>query len=62
MEILDLAGRRVRGVFDGTLGAGTHVFHWDGRRDGGKALAAGIYLIRLSADGDSRSRRVAIIP
>ena len=62
MEILDLAGRRVRGVFDGTLGAGTHVFHWDGRRDGGKALAAGIYLIRLSADGESRSRRVAIIP
>ena len=61
IEVLDLAGRRVRAVFDGALPAGEHVFHWDGRMVGGHAMAAGVYVIRLSADGESCARRVAII-
>ncbi len=61
IDIVDLAGRRVRSVFDGALPAGAHVFHWDGRRVGGHAMAAGVYVVLLSADGERCARRVAII-
>ena len=60
-SIHDLAGRRVRGLSRGVLGAGDHDLFWDGRDDGGRAVAAGSYLVRItSSDGSTAARFVVI--
>jgi hypothetical protein len=53
IDLFDVAGRRVRGVTDETMPAGTHRVSW---RAGG--LAPGVYLARLSALGRSEAVRV----
>jgi hypothetical protein len=50
LEILDVAGRRVGLLADESFPAGAHARDWDGRDDAGRALPAGLYLVRLSGD------------
>jgi hypothetical protein len=47
LEVYDVAGRLVRILLDGPVGAGRHVATWDGRDDDGHSVAAGVYLVRL---------------
>ncbi len=51
--IYDLRGRRVRVLHTGDAGPGEHVLSWDGRTDGGREAASGVYLLRVVA-GDAR--------
>ena len=44
LTVYDVLGRRVRQVWDGPLGAGTHRFTWDGCDGVGKGVAAGVYI------------------
>ncbi len=44
MRIIDLRGRVVRILSDGWRPAGAHRAFWDGRDDGGRAAASGVYL------------------
>lgn len=48
LEIFDIAGRRVAGLFDGVLPAGPHTRVWDGRTEAGEAAGSGVYFARLS--------------
>ena len=50
VDILDVNGRRIRTVWQGRLQAGPHTFPWDGRDDGGRAAAPGIYFARLRTE------------
>ena len=59
--IFDLAGRRVRSIEMGTLGAGTHSTVWRGRDDGGRRVSSGVYVVRLSAGAETRSLRVVLL-
>jgi hypothetical protein len=45
--LLDLQGRRVRALFQGTLPRGLTTIAWDGRDDSGIELPAGQYFLRL---------------
>lgn len=47
LEIFDLAGRRVRRLMSGSLGAGLHSYAWDGRGQGGETVQQGIYFARI---------------
>jgi len=47
LGIYDLTGRRVRSLRVGRLAAGPHRFDWNGRDDGGRRVAAGVYFARL---------------
>lgn len=47
--LFDARGRRVRTVFSGALAAGTHVLAWDGRDEGGRTVAPGLYFARARA-------------
>lgn len=51
LEVYDLRGARVRTLLRGALAAGRHSAAWDGRDAHGHRLAAGVYLVRLAADG-----------
>ena len=61
VEVLDLAGRRVRRVFDRTGENGTYdvddypELAWDGTAGDGQAVTAGLYLLRVEVEGDAQS-------
>jgi hypothetical protein len=57
LEINDIAGRRVRTLLDGAVGAGERNFVWDGRDDSGRAVASGVYFYRLRAAAKSETGR-----
>ncbi len=57
LEIVDLAGRRVRTLVAGDLPAGEHAVAWDGRDDRGRSLPSGLYLARLSGPGAAQASR-----
>jgi hypothetical protein len=49
LGIYDLAGRKVSGLTASMLDAGPHAFRWDGNREGGGPVPAGMYFVRMSA-------------
>jgi len=61
LEVMDLLGRRVVTLAEGTFEPGTHTVTWDGTGPGGSALASGIYVYRLQAGGAIASRRMLLL-
>jgi hypothetical protein len=61
LEILDLAGRRVHRLADGTLRAERYVRGWDLRDDAGRRVPPGLYLARLATPEGVRVRRLAVL-
>jgi pullulanase len=61
LTVYDIAGRRVRGIFDGRMPAGPHEVAWDGRDERGVRVAAGIYLYRIQAGGLSEQRMMVLL-
>jgi hypothetical protein len=58
--LYDVSGRLVRVLANEALGAGRHERAWD-RRDGtGRAVASGVYFLRLDA-GSHRSRQKIVV-
>lgn len=49
--MLDLFGRHMVEIVAGELDPGQYRFTWDGRADGGRPVAAGLYFVRLSGNG-----------
>ena len=46
VAVHDLAGRRIRTLARGLLGAGAHELRWDGRDESGARVRAGVYFVR----------------
>ncbi len=61
LEIFSVDGRLVRTVGAGRLGAGPNQIRWDGRDALGRPAAGGVYLYRLTADGESAARRLHVV-
>ena len=61
LEILDVAGRRVRLLLSQSRAAGEHRVTWDGRDDAGRKMASGTYFVRLEWRGGARSARVLLL-
>ena len=61
LDILDLSGRLVRRLADGTMTAGEHRLIWDGRDGQGKAVAGGTYLCRLQGGGEQLVRKLLLL-
>ncbi|HIG75829.1 MAG TPA: T9SS type A sorting domain-containing protein [Bacteroidetes bacterium] len=56
LAVYDLLGREVAVLAEGTRPAGAHTARFDSR-----ALAAGAYLVRLDAGGQSATRRLTVV-
>ena len=57
LVVVDPRGRIVRVVADGMRAAGSHRVPWDGRDGRGRAVVAGIYLVRLEAGEGALTRK-----
>ncbi len=61
LELFDLRGARVRTLIERELPVGATVVRWDGRDTGGRAVAPGVYLARLTTPSGVRSARVVLL-
>ncbi len=61
LEIVDLAGRRVRTLASGEFAARRYAMAWDLRSDAGGRVPPGVYFARLSAGDRSLTLRVAVV-
>ncbi len=61
LAVFDQQGRRLRTLIEGAQPAGEHAIVWDGRDDGGRAVASGIYFMKCAVEGRVFTRRVAAL-
>ena len=61
VEVFALSGQRVAVLGEGPRPAGRHRIHWDGRDDGGRPLASGVYLYRLVSPGGVLTRKLTLL-
>jgi hypothetical protein len=61
LAVYDVSGRVVRTVTSGRREAGRHHAQWDGRTAEGNRVTAGVYFLRLTADGQSLTRKVTMM-
>ncbi|HMB70748.1 MAG TPA: S8 family serine peptidase [bacterium] len=61
VEVYDVNGRRVRTLLDRTVPPGDYRLLWDGRDDAGRPAAAGVYFVRLTAPGVTKTVRGVLL-
>jgi len=62
LDIVDLAGRRVRRIYSRTyLEAGVQRVMWDGRDDAGGVVSDGVYLLNLEAGEERLSSKLTLL-
>src|SRR5207247_7282514 len=61
LGIYDVAGRKVRALVDGAMGAGQYQRMWDGRNDAGSLVSSGVYFYRLETPDAIRSRQMMLL-
>ncbi len=61
LNIYDATGRLVKTLVKGTVDAGRHSVIWNGTDNSGHSVSEGIYIYRLSANGESRTGRVVLV-
>ncbi|MBZ0268314.1 T9SS type A sorting domain-containing protein [bacterium] len=61
LDVFDVTGRRVIRLVDGPLPAGSHTARWDGRDASGSRVASGVYLLRLSAGDEVRTKDMVLM-
>jgi YD repeat-containing protein len=61
LAIFDVSGRLVRTLARELQAEGRHRVAWDGRDDGGRPVAGGIYFSRLQAGPHRRTGRIVVL-
>jgi hypothetical protein len=61
LDVYDLRGRRVRSLLDEPRSIGVHRAVWDGRDGRGRAVASGLYLVRLQTRSGTSTERVTLV-
>jgi hypothetical protein len=57
LEVVEVSGRRVRLLLDERRPAGRHRVEWDGRDQGGRPVANGVYFLRLTTGGERLTQK-----
>jgi len=61
LVVYDVRGRQVRRLLDEVRGPGQHWVSWDGRDDGGAAVAAGVYFAAIQAGEQAATRKMVLV-
>jgi C1A family cysteine protease len=61
IEIVGIDGRVIKEIFRGGVTAGRHSITWDGRDEGDRKVAAGIYFVRIESPSGVAVRKVAVL-
>lgn len=60
LEVYDVRGGHIRTLAQGDYGSGAHRVQWDGRDAKGRAVAAGLYVCRLTAGAHAITNRTIL--
>jgi len=60
--VYDLGGRRVATLAAGRMGSGPHSLRWNAQDAGGNRVPAGLYFVRFTTPGLTRTYRLALLP
>jgi hypothetical protein len=60
LEVIDIAGRRVRTLAHGPLAGGRHDMAWNLADDEGRTVAVGVYFARVTVGAHVATRRVVV--
>jgi hypothetical protein len=61
VELLDIAGRRVRELWTGPLSLGSTPIRWDLRDESGGRVSPGVMFVRLRSENHSDVRRLILL-
>ncbi len=61
LVIYDVKGSAVRTLVDGAKPAGRHTAIWDGKNEGGRQTASGVYYYRLAAGKTTFTKKLVIV-
>ncbi len=61
IQVFSLDGDIVKVLHRGRQGAGTYTFIWDGKNEGGRIVARGIYFLRIVAPGIDEYRKILVV-
>jgi flagellar hook assembly protein FlgD len=61
LALYSVSGRRIRTLASGMHEVGFYNLNWDGRDQGGQAMATGVYFARLRTDKGSFNKTVTLI-
>ena len=61
LAVYDAAGRKVATLENGTVDAGEHDTVWNGRTDGDRPVATGVYFVRLEAGNQAATRKLVLV-
>ncbi|MBN2561176.1 MAG: T9SS type A sorting domain-containing protein [Phycisphaerae bacterium] len=62
IQVLDLAGRKIRDLRSGELlDAGQHSLSWDGRDNAGRPMPSGVYLCRFEVGSHAETRKMTLV-
>jgi hypothetical protein len=61
ITVYNVMGQKVKTLVDGTMSAGHHSVNWNGRNEGGQAVAAGVYMYKMQAEGFTSARKLVVI-
>ncbi len=61
LAVYDVSGRRVRTLVTGTVAAGEHTVHWNGRDENGGLVPSGLYLYRVVGHGATLTRKMMLV-
>lgn len=62
VQVYDLSGRAVVTLADRVFEPGYHTVRWEGRDAAGRPSAAGVYFVRMTADGFGATRKLVLLP
>ncbi|MGH7455689.1 MAG: FlgD immunoglobulin-like domain containing protein, partial [bacterium] len=60
LKIYNLLGNEIRTLLSAPLTPGSYQAQWDGRDNLSRPVASGIYIYRMTADGQVQSRRMLL--
>lgn len=58
VRVFDVRGREIARLLEGMRPAGSGSISWDGRDGEGRGVGAGVYFVRLDADGKSMTEKI----
>jgi hypothetical protein len=61
VDIFDVRGRHVEQVWNESLEPGFHELQWNGSDKYGKRVSSGIYFVKVSRRGESRSSKIVMV-
>ena len=61
LRLYDVQGRLVRTLVDEVRAAGANEARWDGRNEGGRRAASGVYFCRLRAGAYEATGRLVLV-